>query len=230
MKANARFSPPCSGRPSLMMKSQTPLTGWDEAYPNGSPAQQNEVAAAQLLDAGPDETSGPVTQIVRLPRCSFRDPPVAEQRLGRRAVRMTELVQRGPVPVHRLEISLRRWHANVIGRHQGIFRAIVETNETQLRQCVELVRGMSQSLEGVDGLVGNPARAVHWLAERFPANFAIEEPDPSASAHASHTIGFVATKDVRTREEISASADLSSSVARRTYSSFLATMPGLVLI
>jgi hypothetical protein len=61
----------------------------------------------------------------------------------------------------------------------GVFKAILQTNETQLQQYVQLVRGVSQSLEGWESLGGNsddPAK--RWLAEQFPQSFRIEEPDP----------------------------------------------------
>ncbi|HEY0414174.1 MAG TPA: hypothetical protein VGD66_13645 [Allosphingosinicella sp.] len=60
----------------------------------------------------------------------------------------------------------------------GVFRAMVETNQQQLQQYVELVRGVSQSLEGFSALGGNDDMAKRWLAERFPQSFSIEAPDP----------------------------------------------------
>jgi hypothetical protein len=61
----------------------------------------------------------------------------------------------------------------------GVFKAMVETNQQQLQQYVELVRGVSQSLEGFSALGGgSDDMAKRWLAEQFPASYAIEEPDP----------------------------------------------------
>lgn len=60
----------------------------------------------------------------------------------------------------------------------GVFKALVETNQQQLQQYVELVRGVSQSLDGFESLGGSsddPAK--RWLAERFPQSFAVEQPD-----------------------------------------------------
>jgi hypothetical protein len=60
----------------------------------------------------------------------------------------------------------------------GVFRAMVETNQQQLQQYVELVRGVSQSLDGFAALGGgNDDMAKRWLADQFPQNFAIEAPD-----------------------------------------------------
>lgn len=74
-------------------------------------------------------------------------------------------------------ISFPRFVAELI---QGVFRAMVETNQVQLQQYLELIRGVSQSLDGFASLSGDsddPAK--RWLADRFPASFAIEEPDPA---------------------------------------------------
>ena len=73
-------------------------------------------------------------------------------------------------------ISFPRFVSELI---TGVFKAMVETNQQQLRQYVELVRAVSQSLDGWESLGGNgddPAK--HWLADQFPQSFAIEKPDP----------------------------------------------------
>jgi hypothetical protein len=73
-------------------------------------------------------------------------------------------------------ISFPRFVAELI---QGVFRAMVETNQVQLQQYLELIRGVSQSLDGFASLGGNsddPAK--RWLAEQFPSSYAIEVPDP----------------------------------------------------
>jgi hypothetical protein len=62
----------------------------------------------------------------------------------------------------------------------GVFKAMVETNQQQLQQYVELVRGVSQSLDGFAALGGgSDDMAKRWLAEQFPQSFAIETPDPA---------------------------------------------------
>ncbi|NIJ66010.1 hypothetical protein FHR20_002972 [Sphingomonas leidyi] len=73
-------------------------------------------------------------------------------------------------------ISFPRFVAELIN---GIFRAMVDTNQQQLRQYIELVRGVSQSLDGfasTGGSSDDPAK--RWLAEQFPQSFRIEEPEP----------------------------------------------------
>ena len=60
----------------------------------------------------------------------------------------------------------------------GVFKAMVETNQEQLQQYVELVRGVSQSLDGFAALGGgNDDMAKRWLADQFPQSFAIEAPE-----------------------------------------------------
>ena len=76
-------------------------------------------------------------------------------------------------------ISFPRFVAELIN---GVFKAILDTNQQQLQQYLELIRGVSQSLEGFASLGGDDDAARRWLAERFPGSFAIEgeeaeEPD-----------------------------------------------------
>lgn len=60
----------------------------------------------------------------------------------------------------------------------GVFRAMNESAQQQLQQYVELVRGVSQSLDGFAALGGDgDDMAKRWIAERFPQSYAIEEPD-----------------------------------------------------
>ena len=60
----------------------------------------------------------------------------------------------------------------------GVFNAMVETNQQQLQQYVELTRAVSQSIDGFASLGGNDDAARRWLAEQFPQSYQIEEPDP----------------------------------------------------
>lgn len=72
-------------------------------------------------------------------------------------------------------ISFPRFVAELIN---GIFRAMVDTNQQQLQQYVELVRGVSQSLDGfasTGGSSDDPAK--RWIADQFPQSFRIEEPE-----------------------------------------------------
>lgn len=60
----------------------------------------------------------------------------------------------------------------------GVFRAMVETNQQQIQQYVELVRAVSQSLEGFASLGGDDTAARRWLAETFPQSYRLELPEP----------------------------------------------------
>ncbi len=75
-------------------------------------------------------------------------------------------------------ISFPRFVAELIN---GVFKAILDTNQQQLQQYLELIRGVSQSLDGFSSLGGNDDAARRWLVERFPGSFEIEgeeeEPD-----------------------------------------------------
>ncbi|MDO9367736.1 MAG: hypothetical protein Q7T68_04130 [Sphingopyxis sp.] len=72
-------------------------------------------------------------------------------------------------------ISFPRFVSELIN---GVFKAMLDTNQAQLQQYVELVRGVSQSLDGFASMGGGDDAAKRWLAERFPASYAIEAPDP----------------------------------------------------
>ncbi len=73
-------------------------------------------------------------------------------------------------------ISFPRFVSELI---QGVFRAMLETNQAQLQQYLNLVRAVSQSLDGYASLGGGGDDAAkRWLAEQFPSSYAIEEPDP----------------------------------------------------
>jgi hypothetical protein len=71
-------------------------------------------------------------------------------------------------------ISFPRFVAELIN---GVFKAILDTNQQQLQQYLELIRGVSQSLEGFSSLGGNDDAARRWLVERFPGSYAIEGED-----------------------------------------------------
>jgi hypothetical protein len=73
-------------------------------------------------------------------------------------------------------ISFPRFVSELI---QGVFRAMLETNQAQLQQYLDLLRAVSQSLDGYASLGGGGDDAAkRWLAEQFPSSYAIEEPDP----------------------------------------------------
>jgi len=71
-------------------------------------------------------------------------------------------------------ISFPRFVAELIN---GVFKAILDTNQQQLQQYLELIRGVSQSLEGFSSLGGDDDAARRWLVERFPGSYAIEGED-----------------------------------------------------
>ncbi|MDZ3832310.1 MAG: hypothetical protein U0S50_10880 [Sphingopyxis sp.] len=72
-------------------------------------------------------------------------------------------------------ISFPRFVSELIN---GVFKAMLDTNQAQLQQYVELVRGVSQSLDGFASMGGGDDAAKRWLAERFPASYEIEAQDP----------------------------------------------------
>lgn len=79
-------------------------------------------------------------------------------------------------------ISFPRFVAELI---QGVFRAMLETNQVQLQQYLDLIRAVSQSLDGFASIGGGGDDAAkRWLAEQFPSSYAIEEPDPEDVARA----------------------------------------------
>jgi hypothetical protein len=59
----------------------------------------------------------------------------------------------------------------------GVFKAMLDANQQQINQYVELIRGVSQSLDGFETLAGSDGAARAWLAERFPASFALDIPE-----------------------------------------------------
>jgi hypothetical protein len=59
----------------------------------------------------------------------------------------------------------------------GVFKAMLDANQQQINQYVELIRGVSQSLDGFETLAGSEGAARAWLVERFPASFALDVPE-----------------------------------------------------
>lgn len=56
----------------------------------------------------------------------------------------------------------------------GVFKALVDTNQQQIQSYVELVRNLASSTEGfADANIG-PGGARQWLADRFPESFVVE--------------------------------------------------------
>ncbi len=71
-------------------------------------------------------------------------------------------------------ISFPRFVAELIN---GVFKAMVDTNQQQLQQYLELIRGVSQSLDGFASLGGNDDAARRWLVQQFPTSYAIDGQD-----------------------------------------------------
>lgn len=121
--------------------------------------------AARLLDS---EAGGPATTPPAPPGRTM----AAGDRLSGRAVDSAA----GTTHAMLKAISFPRFVNELI---TGVFKALVQTNQQQLQQYVELVRGVSQSLEGFSALGGGgDDMAKRWLAEQFPQSFEIEAPDP----------------------------------------------------
>jgi hypothetical protein len=56
----------------------------------------------------------------------------------------------------------------------GVFKALVDTNQQQMQAYVDLIKAVASTTEGfADANVGLDG-ARRWLADRFPANFAVE--------------------------------------------------------
>jgi hypothetical protein len=77
-------------------------------------------------------------------------------------------------------VSFPRFVAELIN---GVFKALVDTNQQQMHSYVELIRNVAASTEGfADANVGVDG-ARRWLAERFPGALTVEgESDPFPSA------------------------------------------------
>ena len=65
----------------------------------------------------------------------------------------------------------------------GVFKALVDSNQQQMQSYVELIRNVAASTEGIADMNLAPARARQWLAETFPGSFELtggpnEDTDP----------------------------------------------------
>jgi hypothetical protein len=82
----------------------------------------------------------------------------------------------------------------------GVFKALVDSNQQQLNSYVELIRNVSASMDGfADGNIGLDA-VRRWLSERFPASFIVEgERDPFNEPGQSSTPEEEAEQDAETR-------------------------------
>ncbi len=56
----------------------------------------------------------------------------------------------------------------------GVFKALIDSNQQQMNAYVELIKNVSASTEGFADANLAPGRAREWLAETFPGSFAIQ--------------------------------------------------------
>ena len=66
----------------------------------------------------------------------------------------------------------------------GVFKALVDSNQQQMRSYLDLIKNVATSTEGFADANLGPAGARRWLVESFPASFEFENPtdqdtDPS---------------------------------------------------
>jgi hypothetical protein len=62
----------------------------------------------------------------------------------------------------------------------GVFKALVDSNQQQMNAYVDLIRNVSATVEGFQDMNYAPTRARQWLVEQFPASFQIQGADPDA--------------------------------------------------
>src|SRR5215475_8756423 len=56
----------------------------------------------------------------------------------------------------------------------GVFKALVDSNQQQMHAYVELIRNVAATTEGFADANLGPDRARQWLAETFPGSFTVE--------------------------------------------------------
>jgi hypothetical protein len=85
-------------------------------------------------------------------------------------------------------VSFPRFVSELIN---GVFKAIVDSNQTQLQQYLELLNNVAATTEGFADANLGPAQARRWIAERFPGSYEVgdgtepgEEVDPEDRAEA----------------------------------------------
>lgn len=99
----------------------------------------------------------------------------------------------------------------------GVFKALVDSNQQQMSSYVELIQNVSASLGGfADANVGLDG-ARQWLAERFPGSFTVEgESDPFSEPGQRLTPEEQAERDAETRLRLRPGASMPSEGALRT--------------
>lgn len=98
----------------------------------------------------------------------------------------------------------------------GVFKALVDTNQQQMQSYVELIRNVAASTEGfADANVG-VGGARQWLVERFPGSFTVEgEIDEFAEPGQQLTPEEKAERDAETRLRLRPGATMPSEAAFR---------------
>jgi hypothetical protein len=98
----------------------------------------------------------------------------------------------------------------------GVFKALVDSNQQQLNSFVELIRNVSASMEGfADANIG-VGGARQWLVERFPEAFTIEgETDPFAEPGQKLTPEEQAELDAETKVRLKPGASMPTEAALR---------------
>jgi hypothetical protein len=98
----------------------------------------------------------------------------------------------------------------------GVFKALVDTNQQQLTSYVELIRNVSASTDGfADANIGLSGARM-WLAERFPGSFTMEgESDPFEEPGRKLTPEEQAELDAETRLRLRPGAAMPSEGALR---------------
>ncbi|QNQ09671.1 hypothetical protein [Sphingomonas alpina] len=168
--ATAALAQPPGHVRAVVHDALTQAQGFEQVAPDDRRTIANALVriahAAKLLE---EESSAPAPARAAAPVARAMD---AEEHYGGSAVEGMAGTTRRMLQA----ISFPRFVNELI---TGVFRAMVETNQQQLQQYVELVRGVSQSLDGFSSLGGSsddPAK--RWLAQQFPQSFAVEEPEP----------------------------------------------------
>jgi hypothetical protein len=99
----------------------------------------------------------------------------------------------------------------------GVFKALVDSNQQQMSSYVDLIQNVSASLNGfADANVGLDG-ARQWLAERFPSSFTVEgESDPFREPGQRLTPEEQAERDAETRLRLRPGASMPSEGGLRT--------------
>lgn len=99
----------------------------------------------------------------------------------------------------------------------GVFKALVDTNQQQLNSYVELIRNVAASTDGfAEANIGLDG-ARRWLVERFPASFTVEgETDPFAEPGQQLSPEERTERDAETRLRLRPGASMPPETALRT--------------